>query len=135
VPPRKKSRSRHRPSTITIRVAGILSQGKPLAGSEESVTIPGDRIDHGEVVFRVAGDLPSLGLADHDLLIVERRMNTAATGEVVVAALQGRALIGRWWAKHGLRALMDNEFETIAQAEELVVLGAVTLIVRESSGT
>jgi SOS-response transcriptional repressor LexA len=110
----------------------LLSQGKPLAGSEERVTIPGDRIDHGEVVFRVAGDLVSLGLADRDLLIVEHRTNTAATGEVVIATLEGRAFLGRWWAKHGLRALMDNEFETIVQAAELVVLGAVTLIARES---
>jgi len=86
-------------------------------------------------VFRVAGDWPSVGLADRDLLIVERRTNTAATGEVVIATQQGRAFIGRWWAKHGVRALMDNEFETIVQAAELVVLGAVTLIVREGSGT
>lgn len=134
VPIRKKSRSRRRPTeATTLRVAGILTQGKALGGSEERVTIPGDRIDHGEVVYRVAGDLPSLGLADRDLLIVERRKNTAATGEFVIATIGHDAFIGRYWKKHGARSLLDGLFHVIAQGPALRVLGAVTLILRDET--
>ena len=112
-------------------MAGILSQGKPLVRSDEHVAVPRRSIDRNDVVYRVVDDLPQFGLASEDLLIVERRTNTAATGEFVIAALQGQTFVGRWWAKHGKRALMDDAFATIAEGPELVVLGAVTLILRQ----
>jgi hypothetical protein len=85
-------------------------------------------------VFRIAGNLPDLGLADRDLLIVERRPDgKAATGEFVITTLQERAFLGRWWAKHGDRMVLDNDFRSVVQAPELQVLGAVTLIVRENA--
>lgn len=80
-------------------------------------------------MFRLADDLLDLGLAAGDLLIVEARAH-AATGEFVIATLDQRAFLGRWWTKHGTRRLMDNEFSAIADSPDLVVLGAVTLIVR-----
>lgn len=109
----------------------MVAQGSAIGASQETVTIPADRIETGEVVFRVAGDF--LGLADRDLLIVERRPDgNAATGEFVIATLHERAFLGRWWAKHGDRMILDDDFHSVAQAPELQVLGAVTLIVRES---
>lgn len=107
----------------------MLAQGMPIVASEEQVTLPGDRIESGDVVYRVAGGLPDVGLADRDLLIIEPR-GAAATGEFVLATLQECAFVGRWWTKHGTRMLMDNEFRTIADSPDLAVLGAVTLIAR-----
>ena len=83
-------------------------------------------------MFRVANDLPHLGLAARDLLIVEQRGN-AATGELVIARLHERVFIGRWWAKRGSRALLDSAFHVIVEAPELVVFGAVTLIARDET--
>lgn len=103
-----------------------------IVASDEQVTLPGDRIEAGEVVYRVAGDLPDLGLADRDLLIIEPRV-AAATGEFVLATLQERAFVGRWWTKRGARSLLDNEFRTIVQGPKVTVLGAVTLIARDES--
>ena len=83
-------------------------------------------------MFRVAGDFLSLGLADRDLLIVERRPDgNAATGEFVITTLHERAFLGRWWAKHGDRMVLDNDFRSVVEGPVLQVLGAVTLIVRE----
>jgi len=96
--------------------------------------LPAERIDVGEIVFRVAGDMPDVGLADRDLLIVEPRANGgAATGEFVIATLGHDAFIGRYWKKHGARSLLDDAFRAIAQGPELRVLGAVTLILRDET--
>lgn len=109
----------------------MLFQGASIVPSEEHVTIPADRIEIGEIVFRIDGNHPDLGLADRDLLIVEPRPDgNAATGEFVIATLHERAFIGRWWKKHGDQTLLDNEFRSIVQTQELNVLGAVTLIAR-----
>jgi SOS-response transcriptional repressor LexA len=117
----------------SVRVTGVLAQGSAIGASEDTVTISAERIETGELVFRVAGDFLDLGLADRDLLIVEPRSDgNAATGEFVIATLHERAFLGRWWAKHGDRMVLDNDFRSVAQGPELQVLGAVTLIVRES---
>jgi SOS-response transcriptional repressor LexA len=85
-------------------------------------------------VFRVTGDLPEIGLADRDLLIVEpRAKGDAATGEFVIATLGNDAFIGRYWKKHGARLLLDGAFHIIAQGAALRVLGAVTLILRDET--
>lgn len=103
----------------------------PLIEKDESAILPTDKIGPGEVVFRVAGDMPDVGLADRDLLIVEPRANgAAATGEFVIATLGDNAFIGRYWNKHGARSLLDGAFHVIAQNPALRVLGAVTLVLR-----
>lgn len=90
-----------------------------------------DRIDAGEIVLRIAGNLPDVALADRNLLIVEPRANGgAATGEFIIATLGQRVFVGRFWKKHGARSLLDDASQVIAQGSELRVLGAVTLIVR-----
>ena len=135
MPQRKSSavkRRRRVSGSTSVRVTGVVAQGNAIGPSKETVTIPADRIETGEVVFRVAGDF--LGLADRDLLIVEPRPDgNAATGEFVIATLHERAYLGRWWAKHGDRMVLDNDFRAVVQAPELQVLGAVTLIVRENA--
>jgi SOS-response transcriptional repressor LexA len=122
------------PSTVTLRVVGVLRHGEPIAGTGDSITIAADKIDVGEVLFRSAEHLPEVGIAAGDLLIVEPRANgRAATGEFVIATLHDCAFIGRWWAKHGARWLLDDTFHVIAQGPNLVVRGAVTMILRREN--
>ena len=113
-------------------MAGVVSQGTPITERDEQVTLPADKVDERDVVFRSGSDVPDLGLARHDLLIVEPRANgEAATGELVIALLHGRTFIGRWWTKHGRRAVLDGECRAIAETPALRVLGAVTLVARD----
>jgi SOS-response transcriptional repressor LexA len=131
VPQRNSRSTRRTAGSTTVQAAGILAQGAPVTETDERITIPADKIGPGEVVFRIAGDLPEVGLADRDLLIVEpRAKGDAATGEFVIATLGHDAFIGRYWKKHGARSLLDDAFRVIAQGPELRVLGAVTLILR-----
>jgi SOS-response transcriptional repressor LexA len=117
-----------------VRVTGVLLQGTPLNESDEACTVPADKIAAGEMVYQLAGDLPSDGLVAGDLLIVERRANgEAATGEFVIATQGQNAFVGRYWKKHGARSLLDGAFHVIAQGPELRVLGAVTLILRRET--
>jgi hypothetical protein len=109
----------------------MLSQGMPLTQCEEQVTLPAERIEREEIVLRVAHDIWNLDVLAGDLLIVARRANgRAATGEFIVATLHDLTFVGRWWGKHGSRALLDDEFHVIVNAPELRVFGAVTLIAR-----
>jgi hypothetical protein len=106
----------------------------PLTACNEQVTIPADKIEPSDIVFRLGDDVSDLGLAARDLLVIEpRAKGRAATGELVIASLHERTFIGRWWAKHGRRALLDDEFRTIVEVPELLVLGAVTLVARDET--
>lgn len=112
-------------------MTAAFSQGRPLADSSETVTLPAEQIEPGDIVLRVADDIGNLDLRAGDLLIVARRATgRAATGEFVIVTLQHLTFVGRWWAKHGSRALVDDEFHVIANAPEMRVFGAVTLIAR-----
>jgi hypothetical protein len=137
VPPRnRRARSTRRTASgsTVVQATRILSEGRPLIETDECTIVPTDKIGHGELVLRLDGDLPDLGLADRDLLIMEPRANgDAATGEFVIATLGNDAFIGRYWKKHGARSLLDRTFHVIAQGPALRVLGAVTLILRDES--
>jgi hypothetical protein len=119
-----------RAPVVSVRLTGVIAQGMPITPSDEYVTISAEKIDAGEIVLRVGRDVTEFGLRARDLLIVEPRLHQqAATGEFVIALQGERAFIGRWWAKHGQRMLLDDAFQTIARA--LRVYGAITLIVRD----
>jgi hypothetical protein len=77
-----------------------------------------------ELLYSFRGSLPSLGLSDGDLLIVEPRKR-AASGELVVASIGENLFIGHWWQKHGLRELREPETKG-----DLRIKGVVNLIVR-----
>jgi SOS-response transcriptional repressor LexA len=115
----------------TIHATGTFSQGAPLTEGSERISIPADTMSPGELVFCVVGDMPDVGLADRDLLIVEPRPNgDAAAGEFVIVTLSDTFFIGWYWNKHGARSLLDRTCHVIAQSPDLRVLGAVTLILR-----
>ena len=123
---------------MTVRLAGAVSHGAVIDTSVAGalVSVPRGKVDADDLVFRVArGDLQELGIEHGDLLIVEPRPDgNAATAELVLAFLHERTLVGRWWTKQGRRALLDHALQPIAEGEELRVLGAITVVLREGLG-
>jgi SOS-response transcriptional repressor LexA len=121
---------------VMVRLAGDIVHGAPIdaRASGARVSVPQEKLDADDIVYRVAGtDLRGHGIERGDLLIVEPRPDgNAATGELVVVTLEGRTFVGRWWTKHGRRALLDHALQPITEGRELRVLGAVTVVVRAS---
>jgi SOS-response transcriptional repressor LexA len=121
----------------TVPLAGILTQGAAIDVSSlpETADVPAEQIDAHEYVLRVKGPgLRAFGIEPADLLIIEPRPEgDAATGELVLAQVGERVLLGRWWTKQRRRVLMDAAIQPITEAADLRVIGAVTVIVRHDS--
>jgi bifunctional DNA-binding transcriptional regulator/antitoxin component of YhaV-PrlF toxin-antitoxin module len=129
-----KRRIRRRQSDSGFKLAGEISQGSPIDASVagESLTIPEDIIEEGEIVFRAArADLQEFGIERGDLLVVEQRSDGHATSaELVVVRIGDRVFVGHWWGKHGRRAVMGDANFVIAEERGLQIVGAITAIVR-----
>lgn len=123
-----------RDGMVTIVLAGGISQGAEIDATfaGEHVSIPADKIDEGDVVFRVAAaNLRGFGIERDDLLVVETRPSGhAATAELVLVTIETKSFIGRWWTKHGRRELLDHVLSLITDDERLQVIGAITVIMR-----
>jgi transcriptional regulator with XRE-family HTH domain len=121
----------------TVAVIGEIRQGEPvLELTGETAQLPPSLLEEGEVVFRARGDkFADQGIEDGDLLVVELRQNgRAATGELVVGKVGDALYIGRWWQKHGRKAILTDgpaEVTTGGPAKRsLKVLAAINAIVR-----
>lgn len=114
---------------MTIEVIAEVRQGMPLQPSSVRVDIPESLIEKGEEVYRVADNsLDGFGTNAGDLLVVEPK-SSANTAELVLVRKGGNVYVGRWWAKHGRRDVLDER-----NAEVIVtrptILGSINLIVR-----
>lgn len=120
----------------TARLAGAVAQGAPIDTSVTGafVAVQREKLDADDLVFRVErSDLREFGIERGDLLIVEPRPDgNAATAELVLVSLRERVWVGRWWTKRERRALLDHELAPIAEDHEVRIIGAVTVVVRES---
>jgi hypothetical protein len=121
---------------VTIVLAGGLSQGAEIDASfaGEQVSIPADKIDEGDVVFRAAAaNLRGFGIERDDLLVVETRPDGhAATAELVLVTIGTKAFLGRWWTKHGRRELLDDVLSLITDDPRLQLIGTVTVVMRHT---
>jgi len=131
--------TQRRAGLTTVRLAGAITPGAPIDTSVTgtSVAVPSEALDADDVVFRVVGTgLRAMEVESGDLLVVEPRPEgNAASGELVVALLRGRAFVGRWWGKRGRRALLDDSLLPVIEERDIQVLGAITVIVREGRGS
>jgi transcriptional regulator with XRE-family HTH domain len=127
---------RERPDLFELEISGEIRQGQPVDERvRDKVAIPRNLLDNGEIVFRFRGDgLADQGIADGDLLVVENRpRGRASNGELVIGRIGKQVWIGRWWQKHGQKALMSNgmsEVTTGRAARSLKVVAAVNQIIR-----
>jgi DNA polymerase V len=93
-------------------------------------------IAHREATFfvRVRGhSMTGAGIADGDLLVVDRSLD-AASGDIVVAVIDGELTVKRLWQRGGrVRLIAENPAFTpieLKDGQELAVWGVVTSIVR-----
>ncbi|HEV7241221.1 MAG TPA: helix-turn-helix domain-containing protein [Thermoanaerobaculia bacterium] len=127
---------RERPDWTEIEIAGEIRHGQPIDESKkEKIAVPKSLVEEGEIVFRARGDsLHDQGIHDGDLLIVELRpRGRASSGELVIGRIGKQVFIGRWWQKHGMKALMSNGLSEVTvgrSARSLKVVAAINQIIR-----
>lgn len=119
-----------------VTTAGEIRHGAPVDEErKETITVPESLVDDKEIVFRVRGDeMRDQGIEDGDLLVVEPRpRGRAATGELVIGRIGRDIYLGRWWQKHGRKALMTNGLSEVTvgrSRKSLKIVAAVNQIVR-----
>ena len=124
---------REHPEWLELQTSGEIRQGHAVDESlRETVRLPRNLVDDGEVVFRFRGSaLDDQGIEDGDLLVVETRpRGRASNGELVVGRIGKQLWIGRWWDKHGQKGLMSNGLSEVTASGSLKVVAAVNQIVR-----
>jgi transcriptional regulator with XRE-family HTH domain len=127
---------REHPDWTEIEVAGEIRHGEDIDETKkERVAVPKSLVDEGEIVFRARGDaMYDHGISDGDLLIVELRpRGRASNGELVIGRIGNHVYVGRWWHKHGRKALMSNGMAEVTvgrSARSLKVIAAINQIIR-----
>lgn len=127
---------RERPDWLEVTTAGEIRQGQPIDESKtERVALPRSLVEEGEIVFRARGtEMRDQNIDDGDLLVVEiRPRGRAATGELVIGRIGQTVYVGRWWQKHGQKALMTNGLSEVTvgrSTRSLKVVAAINQIVR-----
>jgi transcriptional regulator with XRE-family HTH domain len=127
---------RERPDVVEIETAGEIRHGAAIDEMrKEKVGLPKSLVEEGEIVFRARGDaMRGQGIEDGDLLVVEPRpRGRAATGELVIGKIGRQVFVGRWWQKHGQKALMSNGMAEVTvgrSTKSLRVVAAINQIVR-----
>ncbi len=127
---------RERPDWEEIETAGEIRHGEAIdEKAKEKVSLPKSVVEQGEIVFRARGDnMRDQGIEDGDLLIVEiRPRGRASSGELVIGKIGRIVFVGRWWQKHGQKALLSNGLSEVTvgrSARSLRVVAAINQIVR-----
>jgi transcriptional regulator with XRE-family HTH domain len=127
---------RERPDWMDVEISGEIRHGEAVdEKSKETISLPKSVVEPGEIVFRARGDkLRDQGIEDGDLLVVELRpRGRASTGELVVGRIGRVVFVGRWWQKHGQKALLSNGLSEVTvgrSARSLRVVAAINQIVR-----
>lgn len=147
LPPVRRITRGRTPDTITdgepvakVNLAGEIKHGEPVdesaAVTEQTALVPLSLIEKGEIVFRFKGNhLEEHGFEDGDLLVVELRpRGKASTGEMVIGKIGDNLYVGRWWQKHGRRAVMGNNAEELASGtadKNIKVVAVINQIIRQ----
>jgi HTH-type transcriptional regulator/antitoxin HipB len=117
-----------------VKLGGDIRNGEPVDESTtgETVLLPASVVDGDDLLLRVRGSaLHALDIHDGDVLVLElRSKGRAANGELVIAKIGEIAYIGRWWQKHGRRAVVTNPMTEGTSDKNLKVMAAVSLVIR-----
>jgi transcriptional regulator with XRE-family HTH domain len=125
------ARIHDRAGWLEVKTAGELRQGQPIDESKiETVSVPQSLLEKGEIVFRARGEnLTDQGIEDGDLLVVQlRQKGRAATGELAIGKIGQNCFVGRWWEKHGRKALMSDGLAEVTVGRSKRVLKVVAVI-------
>ena len=127
---------RERPDWVDIETSGEIRHGEAVdEKTKEKIALPKSIVEKGEIIFRARGDsMRDQGIEDGDLLVVETRpRGRASTGELVIGRIGRIVFVGRWWQKHGQKALLSNGLSDVTvgrSARSLRVVAAINQIVR-----
>ena len=127
---------RETPEWVEVETAGEIRHGEPIDEAlKEAVALPQALVDKGEIIFRARGsDMRDQGIEDGDLLVVELRpRGRAASGELVIGKIGRQVYVGRWWSKHGQKALMSDGLSEVTigrSVRSLKIVAAINQIVR-----
>jgi transcriptional regulator with XRE-family HTH domain len=127
---------RERPDWMEIETSGEIRHGEAIdEKSKEKISIPKSVVEKGEIVFRARGEnMRDQGIEDGDLLVVENRpRGRASTGELVIGKIGRMVFVGRWWQKHGQKALLSNGLSEVTvgrSPRSLRVVAVINQIVR-----
>ena len=127
---------RERPDWVDLETSGEIRHGEGInENARETIALPRSVMEKGEIVFRARGEnMRDQGIEDGDLLVVElRQRGRAATGELVIGRIGRVVFIGRWWQKHGQKALLSNGLSEVTvgrSARSMRVVAAINQIVR-----
>ena len=122
---------KERPDWLEVKTAGEIRQGEPVDEKHvETVVVPASLIEKGEIVFRARGEkLADHGIEEGDLLVVQLRQNgRAATGELAIGKIGNNVFIGRWWQKHGHKALLSDGMIEVSAAKGKAAIKIVAVI-------
>lgn len=123
-----------REEVLEIAIAGDVRNGEPIdeRSAGDKAILPSSVIEGEEVVLRVRGTaLHPLDIEEGDLLVIENRpKGRASNGELVIAKIGDLAYVGRWWQKHGRRAVKTNPLTDGTTDKNLKVMAAVTVVIR-----
>ncbi len=129
---------RRRSGAVDLPLLGRVAAGAPIEALEDvdTVSVPEELIGRGNTfVLRVAGDsMIEDGIWDGDYIVVEER-NDAGNGETVVAVIDGRATVKRFYRENDgtIRLQPANEKLTavlVAQGD-LQIRGVVVAVMRK----
>jgi transcriptional regulator with XRE-family HTH domain len=120
--------------SVPVKLSGEIRNGEPIDESANDTTLllPSSVMEGDELLFRVRGDaLLAINIEDGDLLVVELRpKGRAASGELVIARVGTLAYVGRWWQKHGRRAVVTSPLNEGTSDKGLKVMAAVNVVIR-----
>jgi repressor LexA len=124
------------PQAASLPVAGSVGAGKPLVSEEPdgTVEVPLSMLRDGEhVALRVQGDgMVDDGILDGDLLVVQRREDVEP-GETVVALVDGKATVKRFYLQANqveLRPASDQPGPILADPSSVRLEGVVVGLLR-----
>jgi repressor LexA len=124
------------PRAVSLPLAGSVAAGKPLVSEEPdgTVEVPVSMLRDGEhVALRVRGDsMVDDGILDGDLLVVQRR-EEAQPGETVVALVDGKATVKRFYLQANqieLRPASDQFGPIFADPSSVRLEGVVVGLLR-----
>ena len=109
---------------ITVPIAGEIVSGNPLRVSAETVSIPKKLIEKDELIYRV---IDAFAHIEPGCFAIAELRDTAATGELVLASVEGDVYVGRWWAKHGKQELWIAD--GIQPERGATILAVINLVV------
>jgi transcriptional regulator with XRE-family HTH domain len=127
---------RERPDWVDIETAGEIRHGEAVdEKAKEKIALPKSIVEQGEIIFRARGEsMRDQGIEDGDLLVVEiRPRGRASTGELVIGKIGRLVFVGRWWQKHGQKAILSHGLSEVTMGRSvrsLRVVAAINQIVR-----